>query len=85
MGTRLYAELIKRLKEAGEEVTPANMRDLMDDAVFEDTVTGGMSFDEQRNALTSIAIYQLKNGEFSPVTVYTADQVREINQLMPDK
>lgn len=84
MGTRLYAELIKRLKEAGEEVTPANMRELMDDAVFEDTVTGGMSFDEQRNALTSIAIYQLKDGEFSPVTVYTADQVREINQLMPD-
>ncbi|QDZ01322.1 amino acid ABC transporter substrate-binding protein [Nitratireductor mangrovi] len=82
MGTRLYAELIKRLKEAGQDVTPANMRDLMDDAVFEDTVTGGMSFDEERNAITSIAIYHLKDGKFAPITVYTAGQVREINEVM---
>ena len=31
---------------------------------------------------TSIAIYQLKEGKFEPVTVYTDEQVREVNAIM---
>lgn len=82
MGTYLYADLIARLNEAGKEVTPANMRDLLAESTFEDTVTGGLSFDEEQNAITSIAVYRLEDGKFEPVTVYTDEQVREINAIM---
>lgn len=82
LGTKLYADVIAQLKAAGEAVTPAKMREVLANSVFEDTVTGGMSFDEEQNAITSIAIYRLNEGKFEPVTVYTDEQVREINVLM---
>lgn len=85
MGTRLYAETIRQLKEAGKEVTPQTIRDHLETTEFPETVTGGMSFDEEHNALTSIAIYQLNEGKFEPVRVYTDEEVREVNKRMHEE
>jgi branched-chain amino acid transport system substrate-binding protein len=78
LGVYLLADTLKALKATGTALTPNNIRDAMRTTKY-DTVTGPMTFDKHQDALTSIAIYRLEQGQFKPLKVYSPAEVSSIN------
>jgi len=76
LGTYLYADTINTLLAKGKDVTPVNIRDALREGHFS-TVAGELFFNENQDAITSIAIYTLEDGKFHPLTVVSPEEVEE--------